>query len=156
MAWLGLGNRVKNIERKTDSPRAIEFQLIIDGKTEDAEGNYTVPYVHEPGAEVIEIRATPENIRWLAEQEVKRKQADEEAEMRRKMAEIGKEDAGEDPALSDYTASQGVPLPAEYVTPPGPEKARHGKAEESSRRIVPEDFRHAEETVAELLERLGY
>ena len=105
MAWLGLGNRVKNIERKTDSPRAIEFQLIIDGKTEDAEGNYTVPYVHEPGAEVIEIRATPENIRWLAEQEVKRKQADEEAEMRRKMAEIGKEDAGEDPALSDYIAS---------------------------------------------------
>ena len=58
--------------------------------------------------------------------------------------------------LSISAASQGVPLPAEYVTPPGPEKARHGKAEESSRRIVPEDFRHAEETVAELLERLGY
>jgi hypothetical protein len=111
-----LGFRLKKIEDRIAPSIRESFVIVIGGMEADSEGNYTVPHIDVPGAEVITIEASPETMKWLAEQEVKRKQADEEAEMRRKLAEIGNAD-DEDPALQDYDTSQGVKLPEEYVAP---------------------------------------
>ena len=98
MTWLGF--RLKRVEDRIAPSKRQSFKIVIDGMTEDAEGNYTVPDIDEPGAEVITIEASPETMKWLAEQEARSKQREREDEERKRLAEIAKED--EDPLLADY------------------------------------------------------
>jgi hypothetical protein len=144
-SWLGF--RVKRVEDRIAPSRRQSFVIVIDGMVEDEQGNYTVPYVEDPEAEVIEVRATPETVKWLAEQAelTKEREAKREAE----------------PWLEDYAVSEGVPLPEEYVAPkPEPNDdvvtIPGGRMKRTRRGIFPADWSQAEETVQEMLERLGY
>ena len=95
-----LGFRLKKIEDRIAPSIRESFVIVIGGMEADSEGNYTVPHIDVPGAEVITIEASPETMKWLAEQEARSKQREREDEERKRLAEIAKED--EDPLLADY------------------------------------------------------
>jgi hypothetical protein len=162
MTWLGF--RVSLVEDRLKPRQKQSFEIIIGGLTEDGQ-----PFVHDPGAEEIVIDVSPEKRAWLAEMELKYKRMDEEAEMRKRLAEIGKKE-DENPLLSDYPLPenmQGI-VDSEIVRPEKPKlelvyfmigQTRYVRDENGTRPINDRkgsaDFPQME-TVREFLDRKGF
>ena len=160
MTWFK--RRIESIEQRLAPTREKHFVVVVDGLRVSDDGNW-LPYVPDPDcdAEVVFIRPSPssqaiaaENARWWAEHPGLR-----EALTAREVLE---EDTKAIPP-EDYTSSLGQKLPEEYFPePPKPAQPDHKPSYPEAHwggsvaRIVPEDWAHANETVAEMFKRLGF